>query len=395
MYLILWKSPKQMRIYKFLLLNISVWAFITDMLLEIISLPLPVLEVFGLYSVGLSRFLPSPVGFASVVATMFCIFEYLVGLMFAFYHRYYVLQDEVSILGKTVSRGYFYLAIVFTTIVPPGTATLALGLSSVPFADFKDQALRTHPELAPFFHRVPIFGLNLTAIMAVCAVTCFWVVLWTSFVIWCVVGILTQFRMQKTSMSNFNYQLHVQLIKALAVQTLVPLLLYAVPLFTLAICFIFKLSILNDAFKITELALSLHSIVNSLAVILLIAPYRRFEFYRCCMAVTAALSIPLTALVVYLILWKSPKQMRTYKFLLLNISVWAFITDMLLEIISLPLPVLEVFGLYSVGLSRSLPSPVGFASVVATMFCIFEYLVGLMFAFYHRYYVLQDEPFRQ
>ncbi|KAK0401124.1 hypothetical protein QR680_015602 [Steinernema hermaphroditum] len=165
MYLILWKSPKQMRIYKFLLLNISVWAFITDMLLEIISLPLPVLEVFGLYSVGLSRFLPSPVGFASVVATMFCIFEYLVGLMFAFYHRYYVLQDEV----------------------------------------------------------------------------------------------------------------------------------------------------------------------------------------------------------------------------------WAFITDMLLEIISLPLPVLEVFGLYSVGLSRSLPSPVGFASVVATMFCIFEYLVGLMFAFYHRYYVLQDE----
>ncbi|KAK0401112.1 hypothetical protein QR680_015596 [Steinernema hermaphroditum] len=117
----------------------------------------------------------------------------------------------------------------------------------------------------------------------------------------------------------------------------------------------------------------------------------RFEFYRCCMAVTAALSIPLTALVVYLILWKSPKPMRIYKFLLLNISVWAFITDMLLEIISLPLPVLEVFGLYSVGLSRSLPSPVGFASVVATMFCIFEYLVGLLFAFYHRYYVLQDE----
>ncbi|KAK0401114.1 hypothetical protein QR680_015596 [Steinernema hermaphroditum] len=109
------------------------------------------------------------------------------------------------------------------------------------------------------------------------------------------------------------------------------------------------------------------------------------------MAVTAALSIPLTALVVYLILWKSPKPMRIYKFLLLNISVWAFITDMLLEIISLPLPVLEVFGLYSVGLSRSLPSPVGFASVVATMFCIFEYLVGLLFAFYHRYYVLQDE----
>ncbi|KAK0401089.1 hypothetical protein QR680_015587 [Steinernema hermaphroditum] len=74
--------------------------------------------------------------------------------------------------------------------------------------------------------------------------------------------------------------------------------------------------------------------------------------YRSLLLVNVVISIPLNVLAVYLIIYKSPSHMKTYKYVLLNISFWAFLADVFYEIILIPIPYLDVFGVYSAGLAR-------------------------------------------
>ncbi|KAK0401140.1 hypothetical protein QR680_015609 [Steinernema hermaphroditum] len=122
-YLILTKSPKQLSIYKYILLNISLWIFLTDINLGILLLPLPIAEIYAIYATGLIKPLGPTVGFASFAATGILVGEYLVALLFAFFYRYYCIKYGTKFVSKKNVSALYWMAAVSAMIVPPGTMT--------------------------------------------------------------------------------------------------------------------------------------------------------------------------------------------------------------------------------------------------------------------------------
>ncbi|KAK0401623.1 hypothetical protein QR680_015881 [Steinernema hermaphroditum] len=109
-----------------------------------------------------------------------------------------------------------------------------------------------------------------------------------------------------------------------------------------------------------------------------------FEPYRWAVYINTALSIPLNILAVYLIWYKSPKHLGKYKYVLLNISLWVFLADLVDEVIFLPLPLMEVFAFSTSGLASALGPNGGFACLVACICCVAESLASLLLAFIYR-----------
>ncbi|KAK0401066.1 hypothetical protein QR680_015577 [Steinernema hermaphroditum] len=116
-----------------------------------------------------------------------------------------------------------------------------------------------------------------------------------------------------------------------------------------------------------------------------------FEPFRIFILANAVIAIPLSLLVLYLIIVKSPKHLNRYKYILLNIWVWVFVTDMLLEVIFVPIPLMDIFSFYATGLVQYLDPSVGFWCFVAGVFCVCESLISVLFAFFYRYRSLKHD----
>ncbi|KAK0400964.1 hypothetical protein QR680_015536 [Steinernema hermaphroditum] len=120
-YLIIFKSPKNFHVYKYVLLNVSVWTFLTDLVMDVVYLPSPVIEIFGFYAGGPVALLGSAGGKASFVAGTFCSAENLVSLLIAFFYRYRALQVDFKVFGKTSRRWHYWTllkALAVQTIAP-------------------------------------------------------------------------------------------------------------------------------------------------------------------------------------------------------------------------------------------------------------------------------------
>uniref|UniRef100_A0A1I8AIY9 G protein-coupled receptor n=1 Tax=Steinernema glaseri TaxID=37863 RepID=A0A1I8AIY9_9BILA len=274
-YLIIFKSPKHLKTYKYLLLNISFWVCLTDVLLEIFYLPLARLEIFGIYATGVASSLSSDLGFLCLVLCAFCFGEYLVALLFAFVYRFCALREAIYLFGVQIKVSHYWIAIVILMLVPPGTFLGAIAMSYKPYGEFVSQTMIDHPEFTPYFGRVPIFGVDKNKFIIGCGTIFFWTIMWIVGVALCICGIVAQFRAHRSLYSEHTYRMHMQLMRALAVQTTAPLALFSIPLSVDMIGLIFLPEIMNDAIVLTELAMSLHSTINSVAVITLIVPYRR------------------------------------------------------------------------------------------------------------------------
>ncbi|KAK0401108.1 hypothetical protein QR680_015595 [Steinernema hermaphroditum] len=273
-YLIIHKSPTHIKTYKYLLLNIMLCVFITDIMLEVVVLPAPVLHVFGIYPTGLVHVFGTKLGFVCEVIAIASVSEYLAALLFAFFYRYLALKDDLFICGKLIERQHYRAAMIVVMIIAPSTIAVALGMSYVPDDEFKEYVRESHPELLPFFDKEPFFQLSKRALSLTCGIFLCWTIIWTALVAWCVSGIVRQFRLQKSIMHINTYRLHVQLLKSLVVQTAAPIVLCAIPIVLVTCSVLLELNILDEVVKIADLTMSLHSTVNSLAVIVLIAPYR-------------------------------------------------------------------------------------------------------------------------
>uniref|UniRef100_A0A1I7YL01 G protein-coupled receptor n=1 Tax=Steinernema glaseri TaxID=37863 RepID=A0A1I7YL01_9BILA len=272
-YLIIFKSPKNLKTYRYILLNITFWVFLTDVMVEIFFLPQSRLEIFAVYATGLASSLSPECGFILLVLSAYCFGQYLVALLFAFFYRYQALRQTTYFCCMELVDRHFWVAIAALMIVPPGTILAGITISYSPYNEFKTYALQV--KLAPYFGAVPIFGVDKTRFLIGCGTILIWAILWIIAVALCIRGIVNQFRAHRAMFSEYTYRLHMQLMKALVVQTAAPLGLFVVPLAVDMVGLIFLPNIMNDAIVLTELALSLHSTVNSVAVIVLIAPYRK------------------------------------------------------------------------------------------------------------------------
>ncbi|KAK0400879.1 hypothetical protein QR680_015495 [Steinernema hermaphroditum] len=114
-YLILYKSPKCFKAYKFVLLNISLWTFLSDVVTGVISLPMIVMEILSIYSGGLAKPLGPTVGLASIIACAFCVCEYLVSQLIAFIYRY----NELKINSQKMKKWKYWAGIAFLVTVVP------------------------------------------------------------------------------------------------------------------------------------------------------------------------------------------------------------------------------------------------------------------------------------
>ncbi|KAK0402177.1 hypothetical protein QR680_016188 [Steinernema hermaphroditum] len=138
MYLIVFYSPTHLRFYKYVLLNISVWVFATDVVAIIIFLPMPLAEIFAAYPTGLAEPLGPIAGFVLVVIMVFLFGEYLMALLIAFLYRYHSLKsDVVYIFGKKMSKIHYYIGMILLTAVPPGSMGVAMSLTYSPHEELR------------------------------------------------------------------------------------------------------------------------------------------------------------------------------------------------------------------------------------------------------------------
>ncbi|KAK0401096.1 hypothetical protein QR680_015591 [Steinernema hermaphroditum] len=121
MYIIMFKSPPHLSVYKYVLLNISFWIFVTDFVLGFYYLPLPLLEIFGGIGTGLSYPLGPKGGFVGLVVDMSCVCESLAALLLAFVYRYLCISCGPDFIQKSGRRAYYWAGIVAIMVIPPGS----------------------------------------------------------------------------------------------------------------------------------------------------------------------------------------------------------------------------------------------------------------------------------
>ncbi|KAK0401142.1 hypothetical protein QR680_015611 [Steinernema hermaphroditum] len=274
MYLILFKSPKRLQTYKYILLNIAIWVFAYEIVQNVIALPMPIIEILGFYAEGLAKALSPEGGFACFVGIVFCIGQYIVALLFAFFYRYRALKIDFGVCGVNPTKWHYRVVIAVLMVVPPGSMAAAALCVYTPHDIFKVRVLNIHPELSVLLDNLPLFGFDSTGFVVSCGIISAWLFLWTVCVTWCIRGIIMQFREHRSAMSEFTYRMHLQLMRSLAVQTAAPVVLFVVPLSLVMVGVITGVGNIDDIIVLTVLMMSLHSTINSLAVVLFIAPYR-------------------------------------------------------------------------------------------------------------------------
>uniref|UniRef100_A0A1I8A9W8 G_PROTEIN_RECEP_F1_2 domain-containing protein n=1 Tax=Steinernema glaseri TaxID=37863 RepID=A0A1I8A9W8_9BILA len=277
-YLILRKSPKHMKTYKYILLNITGWVFLDDVVMEVIYLPLPLLEVFGIYCGGVAKRFSPTVGYFSMVVAFFLVAQYLISLFFAFFYRYNALKSDRAVFGTELKNWHYCAGIAVCMVVLPSLWAAAVASTYMPQDAFRKYVNETRPDLLPVLDELPVFGLNKSMFIVATIVIFVWTLLWATCIGLCVYGTVRQMNMQKLTMSKHTYRQHMQLMKALAVQTIAPLALFVIPIVVDAVSIMLKIEIINETITITVLTMSFHSNVNALAVIFFITPYRKAVF---------------------------------------------------------------------------------------------------------------------
>ncbi|KAK0400966.1 hypothetical protein QR680_015537 [Steinernema hermaphroditum] len=180
-YLIIRKSPSNFNAYKYVLLNVSFWAFLCDMTLDVVTLPMLTAEIFAVHAEGLIKGLGPRSGVVGTAVSSFCIAEILMALLIAFFYRYTALKMDFKVFGKTPKKWHYFLCTTLLMVVLP-----AFVASQVIFAYISEDELKAYTQ-----------------------------------------------KSNRSMLSEQTYRQHVQLLKALVVQTMSPLILLTIPLFVL------------------------------------------------------------------------------------------------------------------------------------------------------------------
>ncbi|KAK0400816.1 hypothetical protein QR680_015467 [Steinernema hermaphroditum] len=175
-----------------------------------------IMEILAIRSGGLAKTLGPTAGLVSIIACAFCICEYLVSQLIAFIYRY----NELKINSQKMEKWKYWTGIAFLVVVPPSTWSAAGFLGHIPEDVFKDFVQQNHPEFMTLFGSVPIVGYSKEGFITFSSVPLFWTLLWILAVSWLATATIKQCRAHESLMSAHTYRLHIQLMRALAVQVL-------------------------------------------------------------------------------------------------------------------------------------------------------------------------------
>uniref|UniRef100_A0A1I7YJA3 G_PROTEIN_RECEP_F1_2 domain-containing protein n=1 Tax=Steinernema glaseri TaxID=37863 RepID=A0A1I7YJA3_9BILA len=218
MYLILFKTPKHLKTYKYLLLNISVWAFLTDILLHVFLLPLPLIDVLVLYITGVGKRFGTTILFSIVVTTVYCMIQYVAALQFALFYRYWALKRHFKICGKLMTKWHYIVGTLFVVIAPAGSIAFVTTSTHASKDELRSRLLEHHEELLAPLEFQRTLGFDQERLYALCLTVLLWTVPWIIAVFLCIRGIMGHFKEYKSNLSDATYRLHVQLLIALAIQ---------------------------------------------------------------------------------------------------------------------------------------------------------------------------------
>ncbi|KAK0402287.1 hypothetical protein QR680_016250 [Steinernema hermaphroditum] len=217
-YVIIAKSPKNLELYKYVLLNISFWVFMSDMAIDIFLLPMPPpTKIVALYPTGLGSFFGPVGGGLCGAVTLFCVSECLAALSIAFFYRYLALNNDFRVCGWKPEREHYRYAIAVMVIVAPGLVLASTSYGFLPREEFTRMILDENPEIADLRNTV-LVGPAKEGFIFACVVFFVCGQFSTIFLVLCVIAIVKRLKVLRPSMSAVTYVQHIQLMKSLAVQ---------------------------------------------------------------------------------------------------------------------------------------------------------------------------------
>ncbi|KAK0402117.1 hypothetical protein QR680_016154 [Steinernema hermaphroditum] len=246
MYVIIAKSPKNLKLYKYVLLNISFWVFVYDVTVGVMLLPMTTpTKPIALYFTGIASFF-GPVGGALCAAlAVLCISECLAAVLLGFCYRYLALNDDFRIRGWKPEPRHYHYGAAMMIVVPPGAMFAVAVYACSPRETFTKLILNASAEGTNILDSSLLIGPEKEGFVPGSVVLSMYIALWAICLAVCIIGIIGQLRIHRVSMSNFTYGLHIQLIKSLAVQTAAPLILFASPVCVVLVGTVFNLKFLN------------------------------------------------------------------------------------------------------------------------------------------------------
>lgn len=272
-YFILFKSPPTIGNYKWYLLNIAVMSFVYDFYMTCFWLPMPLFPSMVMCSRGWLQ------GAGWFIGGMlgYILFPILCGacamtIVFAFAYRWAILTGREHKINSW--WGILLMAFIQIFNELPTTIIYVIACNDRPFV--LEALYKHYPNIRPFMDRYP------------CSAAAFESSSW-SFPF--IVSQTLQFfggvpasilflslsykalDAQKDSMSAKTAQMHRQMLKALILQLIVPFCTLFVP-FTLLAYFVMMEAEFPALYKSLFVLGSLHSVTNTLMMILHIGPYR-------------------------------------------------------------------------------------------------------------------------
>ncbi|KAK0402226.1 hypothetical protein QR680_016213 [Steinernema hermaphroditum] len=222
MYVIVRKSPKHLGVYKYILLKISLWVFMGDIVMDIFLIPTPTpTSINAVYLNGLSALISPFAGSFCGALCVFCVAECFVGLCIAFFFRYQALSHNFRLFGWQPEPMHYRFVVAVMVVVPPGTLFVAGVYGFFPSEDFVRMVLNENAELVHMIGNSVLVGPEKQGIMVIGAALAAYIIFVIVFMALCIAGIMKQLRALRPSMSAATYAMQIQLMKSLVVQTAV------------------------------------------------------------------------------------------------------------------------------------------------------------------------------
>ncbi|KAI1696164.1 serpentine type 7TM GPCR chemoreceptor srh domain-containing protein [Ditylenchus destructor] len=274
-FLILKHSPDSMSVYKWYLLNMTIWCYALDFFNTVVYVPFTVFPAVGICTLGVLSFLPR------VTATYnWAMFNQLLGMcgmsiMASSVYRLAALHNATDTMTSRKTIFIIVLAHVFYTA--PCITVYSTTIHSD--EQMLDYMKNTHPKLLPFWntHQCRSMLINadlmryaLVAIAQIClAATATLTIVWYCF---------REMKRTKSIISSNTYRLHKMLTISLLLQFTIPMLLIILPFIAIGIFAVTQLKHAQLVSLITFVISTTHTTVNALIMIGMIQPYRKVFF---------------------------------------------------------------------------------------------------------------------
>uniref|UniRef100_A0A914PX62 Uncharacterized protein n=1 Tax=Panagrolaimus davidi TaxID=227884 RepID=A0A914PX62_9BILA len=113
-------------------------------------------------------------------------------------------------------------------------------------------------------------------------------------------------------------------------------------------------------------------------------------FYQSVLSVNGTISVILHLLVFWLIIYRTPKEMKDYKLFLLNIAICSLIHDLQLTVYWKPVPIFPVTAAFVAGPSKIIGDLGGHYGMVSCIMLVTVYMCSMVCGFIYRLVSLLD-----